>query len=91
MTIEQEIANRIVHQERIAKKRAETGGEQMHPDHYAIREGMRLAVLTVLDEVCMSREIKRMSDAELPALFRTIDAIANRVFLASVGLSTDTH
>lgn len=87
MSIEFEVANQIVHRERIAAQLRETGGEQMYPDHYAVREAIRNAVLVAIDEVTSEREIPRMSDAELPDLFRALDAIANRVFLKSVGLN----
>lgn len=86
MTVEAEVANRIVRQQEVAHILARTGGEIIHPDHYDIREEMRLAVLHALDAVCAERGLRNMSDAELPALFRAIDPIAQRVFHKSVGL-----
>lgn len=87
MTIEAETARRIVNEERVTRILARTGGELIHPDHYALREAMRLAVLAAIDQVTADRYGKRiMSDAELPALFRTVDGIAERVFLKGSGL-----
>ncbi|RWR30467.1 hypothetical protein D2T29_12410 [Sinirhodobacter populi] len=40
MTVEQEVTNRIAHEERIAKLRERTGGEQMHPDHHDFRQAV---------------------------------------------------
>lgn len=86
MTIEQEVAGRVAHQEHIASVLARTGGEIIHPDHYDLREAIRLAVLAVIDSVCEEQNAPKMSDGELPALFRATDEIAERVFLKSVGL-----
>jgi hypothetical protein len=58
------------------------GGEVMHPDHYDIREEIRLAVLEAIDGVTVTK----MSDAELHALFRALDPIAERLFLKRMGL-----
>lgn len=62
------------------------GGEPIHPDHAELREAVRVAVLAALDAVAAERGIAKASDAELPALFRALDPIAQRMFLASVGL-----
>lgn len=86
MSIESETAYRIAHQERVAEILARTGGEIMHPDHYDLREAFRLAVLKAFDDTSAEREVPKMSDAELPRLFETVDAIAERVFLKSKGL-----
>jgi hypothetical protein len=85
-TIEAETAQRLAHQDRVAATLARTGGEVMHPDHYDVREAFRLAVMAAIDEVTAERGIGRMSDGELPALFKAIDPIAERVWLKSVGL-----
>lgn len=86
MTIEAKVAQQIAHRERVAATLARTGGEIMHPDHYDIREAIRLAVLEAIDTTTAEMGKPKMSDAELPALFRTIDAIAERVFLKGAGL-----
>jgi hypothetical protein len=86
MTIERQVAEQIAHRERTAAVLARTGGEVIHPDHYDLREAIRLAVLHAIDEVAAERGVETASDAELPALFRTLDAITERVFLKSVGL-----
>lgn len=85
-TIEAQVAQQIVHRERTEKVLARTGGEVMHPDHYDLREALRLAVLHTIDDVTTEFGVPKMSDSELPNLFRAIDAIAERVFLKSVGL-----
>jgi hypothetical protein len=89
MTIESQTAYVLAHRERTRKDHARTGGEAMHPDHYDLREKVRLAVLAALDEVADEAGIAKASDAELPALFRALDPIAERMFLASVGLIAD--
>lgn len=86
MSIEIETANKLAHQERIAKTLARTGGEVMHPDHYDLREAIRLAVLHAIDDTCKEMEAPKMSDGELPGLFKALDAISHRVFLKRVGL-----
>lgn len=86
MTIEAQVANQIVHRDRVKATLARTGGEVIHPDHYDLREALRLAVLHAIDETTDERGSPKMSDGELPDLFRAIDAIAERVFLKGVGL-----
>lgn len=85
-TIEQVAAAQIVHQERVAEILRQTGGEIIHPDHYGIREAIRLAVLHAIDETTAEMGAPKMSDGELPALFRTLDAISERIFLKGAGL-----
>lgn len=63
------------------------GGEVMHPDHYDLRESIRLAVIEAIDNACAEHGTAKFSDGELPALFRTLDQIAERVFLKNAGLS----
>lgn len=86
MTIEQQVAEQIAHQERIVATLARTGGEVIHPDHYDIREAIRLAVLHAIDEATEALGKPKMSDGELPTLFRALDGIAERVFLKGAGL-----
>lgn len=86
MTIEQQVAAALAHRDRVVAILAETGGEVIHPDHYAIREALRLAVMAAIDDVTTERGLPRMSDGKLPELFHTVDAIANTVFLQSNGL-----
>lgn len=85
-TIEQEVAQRLVWEQRAAAVLSRTGGEIMHPDHYDAREAIRIAVLKAIDDACDEAGLPKMSDGELPALFRAIDPIAERVFLKSVAL-----
>jgi hypothetical protein len=85
-SIERQVAEQIVHRERIAATLARTGGEVMHPDHYDLREAIRLAVLHAIDETTKERGAPRMPDGDLPALFRALDAISERIFLKGVGL-----
>lgn len=85
MTIERQVAQQIAHREHVAQILARTGGEAIHPNHYDLREAIRLAVLEAIDEATTDAGRGKMSDAELPALFRTLDAIAERVWLKSVG------
>lgn len=86
MSIEAQVAAQLEHRDHIAKVLARTGGEVMHPDHYDIREAMRLAVLGAIDGATEEAGVPSMSDGELPALFQALDAISHRVFLKSVGL-----
>lgn len=87
MTIEAQVAAQLAHQDHIAQVRSRTGGETMHPDHYDLREAIRASVLEAIDGVTEDKaRTWRMSDAELPELFRTLDAIAHRMFLKGVGL-----
>lgn len=86
MTTEAEVATRLAHQDRIAAVLSRTGGEIMHPDHYDLREALRLAVLHAIDETTQERCVPKMSDGELPNLFDAVDAIAERIFLKSVEL-----
>jgi hypothetical protein len=85
-SIEAQVANQITHKERVAKVLSRTGGEIIHPDHYDLREAVRLAVLRAIDDATTEMGRGKMSDSELPALFQTLDAISERVFLKSVGL-----
>lgn len=85
-TIEAQVANQIAHQERTARILARTGGEIIHPDHYELREAVRNAVLTAIDAATSDLEFPRMSDGDLPNLFKALDAIAERVFLKRSGL-----
>lgn len=85
-SIEGQVVQFIVHQERIAKTLARTGGEVMHPDHYDIREAIRLAVLKAIDDATNEVGAPKISDAELPQLFKALDAISERVFLKGAGL-----
>lgn len=66
-----------------AQRFVATGGEVMHPDHHDLREAIRKAVLLALDEVAAEHGIPKANDAELPALFRALDPIAERMFLAN--------
>lgn len=86
MSLEKQVAEQIVHQERVSALLAKTGGEIMHPDHYELREAVRLAVLKAIDETTSSVCNVKMSDGELPNLFKTLDAIVSCVFLKSKGL-----
>jgi hypothetical protein len=86
MTIEAQVAQQIAHKERVAAILQRTGGEVMHPDHYDIREAIRLAVLHAIDDTTAELGKPKMSDAELPALFRALDAISERIFLKGAGL-----
>jgi hypothetical protein len=85
-TIEAQVAAQIAHQEHVARVLARTGGEVMHPDHYDLREAIRLAVLRAIDDATDEMGAPKMSDAELPKLFKALDEIAERVFLKQVGL-----
>lgn len=58
------------------------GGEPTHPDHAELREAVRVAVLAALDAVAAERGIAKASDAELPALFRALDPIAERMLVS---------
>ena len=86
MSIESEVAVQLAHKDRVSAVLASTGGEVIHPDHYNIRESIRLAVLRAIDVTTHELGWPKMSDGELPALFRTLDGIAERVFLKGVGL-----
>lgn len=85
-SVEHATAVQLAHQERVTALLACTGGEIMHPDHYDIREAIRIAVLHAIDATTDALGKPKMSDAELPALFRTLDGIAERVFLKGAGL-----
>lgn len=87
MTIEQEIANKIAHQERTAKVLERTGGETIHPDHYAFRQDFRDSVLEAMDQSSDRHSMPRVIDADLPALFRAIDTLAEKLWLRRNGLS----
>lgn len=86
MTTEREVAQQIVHRERIAQVLSRTGGEIIHPDHYDLREAIRLAVLKAIDSVSAEHDLPKMRDGELPTLFRALDPIAECLFLKSKGL-----
>jgi hypothetical protein len=86
-SIETQVAAQLAHQDDIAQKLARTGGEIIHPDHYDLREAIRNAVLEAIDGVTEDKpRVWRMSDAELPALFKTLDAISQRMFLKGAGV-----
>lgn len=85
-TVERQFANQLVHQARVVKILSRTGGEIIHPDHYDLREAVRLAVLRAIDETTTEVGRGKMSDGELPELFKTLDAISERVFMKSIGL-----
>lgn len=86
MTIERDTALQIAHRDRINDILSRTGGEIIHPDHYDLREALRLAVLEAVDITTEMLNRPKMSDGELPALFRAIDGIAERIFLKGAGL-----
>lgn len=82
MSIELETANRIAYQERVvAQALGRTGGEVMHPDHYEFRQAFRDAVLAAMDEVSKEHNMPLVTDADLPALFRALDPLAERLFI----------
>lgn len=58
--------------------------DDVNPEHEELREAVRVAVLAALDELAAERGIAKASDAELPALFRTLDPIAERMHNVSV-------
>ena len=74
-----------IHRERIAKVLSRTGGEAMHPDHYDFRQALRDAILTASDEAADEHGMARLTDADLPELFRSIDPIAERLWARSLG------
>lgn len=86
VSIERQVAEQIAHRERASQILSRTGGEVMYPDHYDLREAIRLAVLHAIDETTQERGAPKMSDGELPNLFKALDAISERVFLKGVGL-----
>jgi hypothetical protein len=86
MSIEMETANLIAHRERIAAIRAEHGGEGIHPDHYAFRMALRDAVLAAMDSCADEHGMTRPLDRDLPALFRTLDPLAESLWLRRMGL-----
>ena len=86
VSIETEVARMIAHQEHVQRVLARTGGEVMHPDHYDLREAIRLAVLAAIDEATDEAGVPKMGDGELPSLFKALDAITERVFLKGAGL-----
>ncbi len=86
MTIEQEVAQKIVHQAHIAKVLARTGGEVMHPTHYDFRQDFRDAVLRAMDEASDGHFMPKVEDRDLPQLSKSIDYLAERLFLRSMGL-----
>lgn len=86
-SIEHETAERLQQVDELKRRVAVwESQDRLNAAHYELREEIRCAVLRAIDEVTESRTIENMSDAELPALFRALDPIAERVFLKSVGL-----
>lgn len=85
--VEKAAAYTAVHQERVAALLDQTGGEIIHPDHYAFRMSFRDAILEAADEHCSANDIQKIKDRDLPELFRAIDALAERLWLRSVGLN----
>jgi hypothetical protein len=86
MSIERETAERLAHKDHIRSVLARTGGEVIHPDHYDLREAIRLAVIAALDHVADEMNAPKFSDRELPKLFACTDQIADQMFLKRVGL-----
>jgi hypothetical protein len=86
VSIEQEVAQRIVHQENIAKKLERTGGEIIHPDHYDFRQDFRSFVLDAMDDASEKHGMAMVVDKDLPELFKTLDYLAERLFLRREGL-----
>jgi hypothetical protein len=84
--VEAQVAAQLAHREHVACVLARTGGEVIHPDHYDLREAIRLAVLHAIDATTAELGKLKMCDGELPALFRALDAISERVFLKGAGL-----
>lgn len=85
-SIEEQTAGQHAHRDHIAKVLEGTGGEVMHPDHHEIREAVRNAVLEALDGVSEEHGAPKVKDADLPALFRTLDHLSERLFLRREGL-----
>jgi hypothetical protein len=86
-TIEERVAQAWAWEQRIAKIRARTGGEQMHPDHYDFRQALRDAVLEAMDATSAEHGMDKVLDKDLPALFPAIDALAERLWLRTLNLS----
>lgn len=86
-SIETEMALRFAHQDRVAKLLAETGGEVIHPDHYAFRMSFRDAILEAADAHCDANDIQKIKDRDLPEIFKALDALAETLWLRSVGLN----
>ena len=83
-TVEIATANRLAHQEQVAKRLERTGGEVIHPDHYDLRMAIRDAVLVAIDNAASDHNVASITDADLPALFRTLDAMAETLWLRSL-------
>lgn len=86
-SVEIATANRLAHQDRVAKLLAQTGGEVIHPDHYAFRMSFRDAILEAADEHCAANDIQKIKDKDLPEIFKVLDALAEKLWLRSVGLN----
>ena len=85
MTIEREVAYNLAHLARITEIRARTGNEDLHPDHYDFRQALRDQVLAAMDECAEEHSMTKVLDRDLPALFRAIDPLAERLWLRRMG------
>lgn len=88
MSFEQKVARELAHGERIADTLARTGGEAMHPDHYDFRQSFRDAVLAAMDRAADEHNMPHPTDADLPALFRALDPLAETLWLRRLGMSS---
>jgi hypothetical protein len=85
-SVETAVANQLAHQDRVKKILAETGGEIIHPDHYKFRMQFRDDILAAMDVSCDEQQFPRVEDRDLPELFKTLDSLAEKLFLRRVGL-----
>lgn len=86
VSTETTIARQIARGEQVAAIRARTGGEDMNPDHYDFRMALRDAVLAAMDECAEQHGMTKPKDEDLPALFRCLDPLAEKLWLRRSGL-----
>lgn len=84
MTVEDAVKLALEHRERTRAILAELVAGDIPPDQAILREMLVIAVIIAIDDQCLLCGVPRLPDAELPALVRAIDGIADRLYQASL-------
>jgi hypothetical protein len=70
------------HQNRVAAWEA---NDRQHPDHYKFKMAFRDTVLASMDDASDEHSMTKVLDKDLPELFKTLDAIAEKLWLRRLG------
>lgn len=78
-----DIYQHIEHTKRVAEWEA---NDRQHPDHYKFKMAFRDSILAAMDETADEHGMTKVLDADLPALFRALDPLAEKLWLRACGI-----